>query len=148
MVFNLSCQEKMQDLHSKVMQNFGNESKDQIIYLANVLEKELPDEYLEAIDAIDLYGRIISFWQFIRVFNKKIKIKIYNPEYSSHGWSCENTVIEIIALDTPFFLDTITTLMNKMNIGIHYVFNSGSNYASRDHNGKIISLSSEKSKKN
>ena len=73
----------------------------------------------------DVYGEVISTWQFVQKFDhKKPKVRIFNPTIENDGWQTTHTVIEVLAEDMPFIVDSIRMAINKQDIIIHSVINT------------------------
>src|ERR1700677_631875 len=50
----------------------------------------------------DLYGAALSHWQLMmRRQPEELKIRIFNPQESEHGWQSEHTIMEVITDDMP-----------------------------------------------
>ncbi len=49
-------------------------------------------------------------------------IRVFNPSPEDQGWTVDHTVIEIIADDMPFLVDSVTGFLQKNGIAIHIVF--------------------------
>ncbi|KTD21152.1 NAD-glutamate dehydrogenase [Legionella londiniensis] len=74
----------------------------------------------------DLYGAAINFWSLIQSRAPgETKIRIYNPDYERHGWQTTHTVVEIIAKDMPFLVDSIRMVVNRMGLASHLIIHMG-----------------------
>lgn len=62
----------------------------------------------------------IHFWATIqtRQYDKPV-IEIYNPCAERHGWTSPYTVLEIIADDAPFLVDSIRMTVNRLGFSSH-----------------------------
>jgi glutamate dehydrogenase len=83
-------------------------------------------EYLSSYEERDLYGAVISQWNFIqqRKAVKKgqyrpPKLHVYNPNFEQHGWQSTHTVIEVVLDDMPFIVDSVLMALNGMGLGVH-----------------------------
>lgn len=65
-------------------------------------------EDLEALPVTDLYGAVLSQWQFIARRAEASRVRVFNPRLDESGWECPHTVIEIVGADMPFLVDSIT----------------------------------------
>ena len=53
-------------------------------------------EDLAARTASDLYGSVLSLWNFIQGREAgNTKLRVFNPTFEQHGWQSSHTVIEI-----------------------------------------------------
>src|ERR1700751_2970518 len=54
----------------------------------------------------DLWGAALSLWRFAeRRRPDQAKIRVYNPEPVTDGWSSPHTIVEIVNDDMPFLVD-------------------------------------------
>lgn len=97
---------------------------------------------LQEWDIDDLYGAAVNFWSFIQErAPHETKIRIYNPEFERHGWQTTHTVVEIIADDMPFLVDSLRMVINKLGLVSHLVIHMGGLCLQRDkHNHKITAV--------
>ena len=69
----------------------------------------------------DLYGAVISHWQFGRVRRpERPLVHVYNPDYEKHGWQSTHTVVEVVTDDMPFLVDSVSMVLNRNNMTIHH----------------------------
>lgn len=74
----------------------------------------------------DLYGSALS--QFELMHHRKfgeLKIKIFNPQYEQDGWQSTHTIIQVIADDMPFMVDSMRMEINRLNFTTHLMVFSG-----------------------
>jgi glutamate dehydrogenase len=70
----------------------------------------------------DLCGAAISLWRFAeRRLPGRTKIRIYNPDPSTDGWSCSHTIVEIVNDDMPFLVDSVTLEISASGRNVHLV---------------------------
>lgn len=72
----------------------------------------------------DLYGELISTWQFIEHFDNQAKVRVFNPSIETDGWQSSHTIVEVLALDMPFMVSSIRQAINKAHIAIHTILNT------------------------
>lgn len=83
----------------------------------------------------DLYGMTISLWDFIRTWKGQMpQIRVFNPRYEDHGWQSTHTIVEVLAGDCPFLVDTVMMDVVQRGISIHSVVNNVY-WAERDETG-------------
>ena len=46
-------------------------------------------------------------------------VRVYNPDFEKHGWQCKHTVVEIIADNKPFLVDSVAIAINRAGISTH-----------------------------
>ena len=77
--------------------------------------------------ARNLYGAALSLWRLAeRRRPRQAKIRVYNPDPMTDGWSSPHTIIEIVNDDMPFLVDSVTGAINAGNrvvrLIIHPIF--------------------------
>jgi len=86
-------------------------------YFANVAPEDLAER-----SSADLYGAVLSHWNFARTFaGGAPKVRVYNPRLEEHGWQSTHTVIEIVNDDMPFLVDSITMEVNRQGLTLHLI---------------------------
>jgi len=66
-------------------------------------------------------------------------VRVYNPRLDDHGWHCEYTVVEIVADDMPFIVDSVTAEINARDLSVHRILHPIFDVA-RDENGRIVRI--------
>ncbi len=85
-------------------------------YAASALE----DLHDRAID--DLYGSMLAQWRLGRQRQPgQALIRVYNPDFEQHGWQSTHTVVEVIADDMPFLVDSLSMLFVRLELTAHLV---------------------------
>ena len=49
------------------------------------------------------------------------KVRVFTPTVEEHGWSCGQTVIEIVTDDMPFLVDSVTADLSRQERAFHLV---------------------------
>jgi glutamate dehydrogenase len=96
---------------------------------------------LEAWNVDDLYGAGINLWNLLSKRKPgETKIRIYNPDFERHGWQTTHTVVEIIADDMPFLVDSIRMVINRMGLSCHLIMHMGGLMLKRDKHGHVTKV--------
>jgi glutamate dehydrogenase len=70
----------------------------------------------------DLFGAATSLWRFAeRRHPGHAKIRIYNPDPTTDGWSSPHTIVEIVNDDMPFLVDSVSLAINAGGRTVHLV---------------------------
>ena len=70
----------------------------------------------------DLYGALLSHWQFARKRESgAAKVRVFNPGAGEHGWASRHTVIEIVNDDMPFLVDSASMEVNRQGLTLHMI---------------------------
>ncbi|MGA2924663.1 MAG: NAD-glutamate dehydrogenase [Solirubrobacteraceae bacterium] len=71
---------------------------------------------------LDLYGAAVAHWNLAQQRSPgEAKVRVYNPDYEQHGWQSPHTVLEIVAEDIPFMVDSVTMELGRSGHGIDLV---------------------------
>ena len=82
--------------------------------------KCVPEQDLAAASLDDIYGAVLSHWNFAQHRKPgQAKIRVFNPSLEHHGWQCSHTVIEIVVENMPFLVQSITMGINRFGITNH-----------------------------
>ena len=89
----------------------------------------------------DLYGAALSHWQLMmRRQPEELKVRIFNPQYSEHGWQSEHTIMEVVTDDMPFLVDSMRMEMNRMGLTVHLMIHMGGMQVIRDKEGNVVDI--------
>jgi glutamate dehydrogenase len=70
----------------------------------------------------DLYGALLSHWQFARKRESgATKVRVFNPGAGEHGWASRHTVVEIVNDDMPFLVDSASMEVNRQGLTLHMI---------------------------
>jgi len=73
----------------------------------------------------DLYGMTVGLWHFLRVLPEhKPRIRVFNPRFEDQGWQSTHTVVEVLAPDCAFLVDTVMMEVVRRGVSIHSVMNN------------------------
>lgn len=111
---------------------------------AKALYSNMSKEDLAKRNDSDLYGAALSLWNALeKNTSDEAVIRVFNPEVSKNGWQSSHTIVEIIANDMPFLVDSVRMAMNRLNIVSHLLLHSPLKIK-RDDNGQISAISNLK----
>ncbi len=88
----------------------------------------------------DLYGAARALWRFAaRRPSGVAKVRLYNPDIETEGWSSAHTIVEIVNDDMPFLVDSVTAAINEggreVRLAIHPILP-----VARDGEGNLLGL--------
>ncbi len=82
----------------------------------------VPPEDLADRSPDDLYEAAIAHWKLARERpSGEAKVRVYNPDHESDGWSSPHTVVEVVSDDMPFLVDSVTMELRRQGCGIDLV---------------------------
>ena len=86
-------------------------------YFAGVSPEDLAER-----KADDLYGAAAAHLNLARRRAPGTpKIRVYNPQVEQHGWQSTHTIVEIVADDMPFLVDSVRMVLNRRGYTSHLV---------------------------
>ncbi|MBR0566594.1 NAD-glutamate dehydrogenase [Azoarcus sp. L1K30] len=87
----------------------------------------------------DLYGAVLSHWQFARKHDGGRRLRVYNPRIDEHGWESTHTVIEMVGKDMPFLVDSIGMEVNRQGLTLHLIIHPVMR-VTRDADGVLLGM--------
>jgi len=86
-------------------------------YYRHIAAEDVADLALE-----DLYGALLSHWTFAQQRPRGgAKVRVFNPSLEEHGWQSPHTIVEIIAPDRPFLVQSIIMEINRHGLTNHLI---------------------------
>lgn len=80
----------------------------------------IPYEDLSKRELFDLKGAASAHWQMARFRGKgETNIRIYSPEVERDGWRSDYMVLEIVATDRPFIVDSVSMVFSEMGLKVY-----------------------------
>ena len=121
---------------------FGRE---QVERLLQIYYRHIAPADLEEHDPNDMLGALIAHWRLMHIRRPdEAKVRVYNPDQEEHGWRSDDTIVEVVAQDMPFLVDSISTALNQkgltIKLTIHPVFG-----VVRNSSGQLTALHDSKS---
>jgi glutamate dehydrogenase len=88
----------------------------------------------------NLWGAALSLWRFAeRRRPDQAKIRVYNPDPATDGWSSPHTIVEIVNDDMPFLVDSVSLAINASGRVVHLLIHPIMTVA-RDPTGRLREL--------
>ncbi len=104
---------------------------------------QISDDDLQERNESDLYGAVMSLWHHLNTFEQdKVFVKVFNPSLSGNGWQSTHTIVEILAPDAPFLVDSVRIALNRLDITTHLMLNSPIKACKNDQ-GDVVSIGNE-----
>ena len=124
-MYSSSYCEFIDELSTLVYNRFQPQEADLIVLFAKYYFVNSPLVELSAKHIDDIYGELISTWHFIQqVEQGKAKIRVINPTVEQAGWQSSHTLLEVLAPDMPFIIDSLRLALNRENIQVHAIVNT------------------------
>ncbi|WP_439107525.1 NAD-glutamate dehydrogenase [Congregibacter sp.] len=68
----------------------------------------------------NLYGMLYGLMRFMHSWSGDApKVRLLNPQISSHGWESSSTIVAILCRDMPFCTASVRGEINQRSLGIH-----------------------------
>ena len=78
-----------------------------------------PDDLSER-DVLDLYGMAMAHWNLATGRSPGgLEVRVYTPSFDRDGWQTTHTVVEIVADDMPFLVDSTRMELNRHSLAVH-----------------------------
>jgi glutamate dehydrogenase len=86
---------------------------------------------------LDAYGAALAHFNLARVREEgATKVRVYNPQFETHGWQSTHTAVEILTDDMPFLIDSVGMELNRRGYGVHLIIHPVMNVR-RDSEGRL-----------
>jgi glutamate dehydrogenase len=100
--------------------------------------EHVPPDDVAAGNPRDLAGAALSLWRFAaRRRPGQAKVRVFNPDAATDGWSASHTIVEIANDDMPFLVDSVTAAINTADRVVHLVIHPLPR-VSRDPEGRLV----------
>jgi glutamate dehydrogenase len=98
-----------------------------------------PEDLAER-DPLDAYGLAMAHLNLARSRSPgETKVRVYNPQFETHGWQSPHTAVQIVTDDMPFLIDSVTMELNRRGFGVHLVIHPVMNVR-RDADGALLDV--------
>ncbi|MBY0377192.1 MAG: NAD-glutamate dehydrogenase, partial [Gammaproteobacteria bacterium] len=129
------------ELEAMAREKMGPAEAELFIQFIDHLYATASYEDLTAHDRADLFGASVSFWK--EVYYRKpgeVKLRIFNPQLENMGWQSRHTIVELVQDDMPFLVDSLLMELNRREITVHTIYNTGAFKVVRDKEHKITRI--------
>ncbi len=114
--------ERIEQVLALLREKLPAESRGPIEAFARAYFREVDAEDLAEREPADLYGAVLSHWNFARRREPgKARVRVFNPGVQEHGWQSTHTIIEIVNDDMPFLVDSVTMEVNRQGLTLHLI---------------------------
>jgi len=94
----------------------------QAAFYCDVYFKRVPLEELSRETPLMFAGMVAGQFDFFRHRKRgDLLIRVFNPEKERDGWDSARTIIELANDDMPFLVDTVSMVMQELNLGVHLI---------------------------
>ncbi|PHQ79528.1 MAG: NAD-glutamate dehydrogenase, partial [Coxiella sp. (in: Bacteria)] len=95
-------------------------------------------EDLEACSIEMLCGAALSQWKLMETLAPgEVKVHVFNPSLEQDGWTSPHTIIQVVAQDMPFLVDSIRMEINKLGLNYYLMVHMGGMLVERDKQHKL-----------
>lgn len=99
----------------------------------------IPEEFL-ARSPVDVYGAALAHLNFARQRPPdEAKVRVYTPRFEEHGWQSTHTVVEVVAEDRPFLVDSVGMEIDRQGYSVHTIVHPVMTVR-RDADGRLIEV--------
>lgn len=126
-------------ISSALSQRLAENAAPAVAFARQYYARAAPEDLL-AEDPEDLYGAVLSHWNFSRRRRPgATDIRVFNPSYDEYGWRSTHTVVEIVNDDMPFLVDSVTMELNRHGLAVHRIFHPVLR-VQRDSSGQLLDI--------
>ena len=98
-------------------------------------------ETLTSRSAENLGAALASHWNLIyQRLPGQAKIRVYNPSLEKDGWESKYSIVQIVAEDKPFLVDSTRMEINRQGFNIFFNIHFGNIKLRRDQQGKVTEI--------
>ncbi|KAF5283786.1 hypothetical protein FQR65_LT13702 [Abscondita terminalis] len=98
-------------------------------------------ETLESRSAENLAAALASHWSLVyQRLPGKANIRVFNPSFEKDGWESKYSIVQIVAEDKPFLVDSTRMEINRQGFNIFFNIHFGNIKLRRDKQGKVIEI--------
>ena len=92
----------------------------------------------------ELFSMALSNWNllYVRKNTSNWCIRVFNPDLKRDGWNSTHTVVELIANDIPFIVDSMRMEMNRLGLTTHFMIYMGGMQVYRNAAGLVTEITS------
>ena len=127
---------------SDIATSYVQEDKSLLDHFIHNYYRPLHQEIAEKIDDADLAGRALHHFTMLKAYDGSApQLKIINPIPEEQHFHSSHTVIQMVAYDRPFLVDTLLMSLEAQGIDVHRTYNTIIN-VQRDDAGNIAKVSS------
>lgn len=133
----------LEKLAEKVRERFDRadvSQVDSVIAFSRYFYATCPLEELRSRRIEDLYGATVALWDFMQ--QREIaapKIRVFNPKFEDHGWQGKHTIVEILAPERAFIVESMMMEFTRRDISVHSVTNATFK-VTRDDKNKLMDV--------
>lgn len=121
----VSLIERLSDMVRDRFDRSHSSQTDQVLEFARHFYAAAPIQELQRKRIDDLYGMTVGLWNFLQTLpDNEPRIRVFNPRFEDNGWQSTHTVVEVLAPDCAFLVDTVMMDVVGRGISIHSVMNS------------------------
>ncbi|MCP5019564.1 MAG: NAD-glutamate dehydrogenase [Ketobacter sp.] len=132
--------ERLSDMVKERFDRNHSSQTNHVLEFARHYYAAAPIQELQRKRVDDLYGMTVGLWNFLRTMpDEQPRIRVFNPRFEDHGWQSTHTVVEVLAPDCAFLVDTVMMDVVRRGISIHSVMNSVFR-VQRDESGELQGL--------
>ncbi len=106
--------------------------------LAKAYLRRLPPEF-GSIDSEDAYRQVRSLLDFIAVRTEPFAVRVFNPTRDEHGYDPGCTVVEVVSIDSPFLIDSVTNELHAAGVDVARVLHPVVGI-DRDAEGRLVAV--------
>ncbi|MFK8042583.1 NAD-glutamate dehydrogenase [Congregibacter sp.] len=130
----------LDDLAGIVVKRADAEHRDDLTLLSDTFFSRFSAEDMRDRSPDNLYGMLYGLMRFMQSWaGDAPKVRLLNPQISTHGWESTSTIVAVLCRDMPFCTASVRGEINQRNLGIHCLASCNLRVA-RAKNGELQGL--------
>lgn len=112
----------LEKLQQHITQKITSADADFLRQLSVALFEKASSDFLESFDAEGMTAMTLGALRSLEARkDKPLSVRVFNPSVEADGWTCHQTVIEIMLTDRPFIVDTVRSELKRLGLRLSYL---------------------------
>ncbi|WP_227429309.1 NAD-glutamate dehydrogenase [Psychrobacter sp. I-STPA6b] len=108
-----------------IAKHYVNDGKEKIGQFVRVYYHNLSDDDKSRISEEDLAGMALHHYRLLQRYDGQGPlISVFNPTVETHHFYTSHSVIQMVAYDRPFLVDTLLLSLEAQNLNVHRLFHT------------------------
>jgi len=127
----------LEKLQQHISQKMPSADADFLRQLAGTLFEKASSDFLDTFDADAMMAIALGALRSLEARKAAPQmVRVFNPTVEADGWTCKQTVVEILLDDRPFIVDTVRAELKRLGLRVHYLLHPIMRVKRQD--GKLI----------
>jgi glutamate dehydrogenase len=112
----------LEKLQQHIASKMNSADSDFLRQLSATLFEKATSDFLESFDAEGMMAMALGALRSLEARKEApLFVRVFNPTVEGDGWTCNQTVIEIVLDDRPFIVDSVRAELKRQGLRIHHL---------------------------